>query len=442
VKAVVTPDGVVRKRQAAPCPPEQAKFFIRDHHEGYIGWAAYEANLAVMRANDVHTNRGDAVGAVRNGEALLAGLLRCGTCGRRLYVYYGRNRRFHRYVCKGTYDGGGKYCLAFGGRTTDRRFAQQLLAVISPHGVRASLGALEQLEGETDEHTQLLRRRIEQLEYEATRASEQYDEVDPRNRLVAQQLEQRWNAKLEELQRARAQRQQVEGRRRTVTPEERSMLLALGENFELVWEHPACPMELKKKLVRALLEEAIVREEPKGNLEFVLRWTGGVHTSVVIDKPSNPGGSKTAPDDLEIVRKMAPHYGVDVIAQVLNRLGRKTGKGNPWNRSRLKRIRSRYGIRGHDRTPDRPGVLSLNGAARHCGVSDTTITRLVKAGLLPMTQLVPCAPWEIELRELESEPVRAILEHLERTGRLILDGDALRSQGELFQRKQGDDNAT
>jgi hypothetical protein len=69
--------------------------------------------------------------------------------------------------------------------------------------------------------------------------------------LVAEQLEQRWNTKLEELQKARAQLQQAEGRRRTVTPEERRMLVALGENFELVWNHPACPMELKKKLVRA-----------------------------------------------------------------------------------------------------------------------------------------------------------------------------------------------
>jgi hypothetical protein len=349
---------------------------------------------------------------------------------------------YHRYLCNGSYQGGGRYCLGFGGRSTDRRFAEEVLRVLSPHGGRASLAALEHLDNEADEHVQMLRRRLEQLEFEATRAFEQYDEVDPRNRLVAQQLEQRWNAKLEELNRARAQLREVQGRRHSVTADERSKLVTLGENFALVWNDPNCTMDLKKKLVRALLEEAVVREHPKGKLEFVLHWKGGVHTSFVIDKPRNPGEAKTAPEDLEIIRMMASHYGDDVIVRVLNRLGRRTAKGNPWNCTRLKSIRSRYGIRGHSRTPDKPGVVSLNGAARHCGVSDTTIVRLVEAGLLPMKQLVACAPWEIEVAALDSDPVRGIIDHLKRTGRLVLDEGPPRNQEELFQQKQGGNNAT
>jgi hypothetical protein len=87
-------------------------------------------------------------------------------------------------------------------------------------------------------------------------------------------------------------------------------------------------------------------------------------------------------------------------------------------------------------------LVSLNGAARHCGVSDTTITRLVEAKLLPMKQLVACAPWEIKVEHLDRDPVRGIIEHLKRTGRLVLDGDTLGSQAELFQQKQGGGNAT
>jgi hypothetical protein len=210
-----------------------------------------------MRRNSLHPDRGagDGLGgrgAVRCGDGLLAGLLRCGECGRRLHVRYGGPKHaYHRYLCLGTYENGGRYCLGFGGRSTDRQFAQQLLAVLSPHGVTASLMALEQLDGETDERVQMLRRRVEQLDYEASRAFEQYDEVDPRNRLVAQQLEQRWNARLEELERARTQLREAEQGRRVATPDERRKLIALGENFELVWNDPHCSMELKKKLVRA-----------------------------------------------------------------------------------------------------------------------------------------------------------------------------------------------
>lgn len=443
VKAVVTPSGAVRRRQAAPCPPEEAKVFIPDHHEGYISWSIHQENLRLMRRNNLRPDSGDSVGAVRCGDALLAGLLRCGQCGRRLHVRYGGPKHgYHRYLCLGTYQTGGRYCLGFGGRSTDRQFARQLLAVLSPHGLRASLMALEQLDGETDARVQMLRRRVEQLDYEATRAFEQYDEVDPRNRLVAQQLEQRWNARLEELDRARTQLREAEQGRRAATLDERRKLSALGENFELVWNDPHCSMELEKKLVRALLEEAVVRESPEGKLAFVLHWKGGVHTCFETDKPSSPGLHKTAPDDLEIIGTMAPHYGDDVIAMVLNRLGRRTAKGNPWNQERLKSTRSRHGIAGHSRTPDKPGVVSMGGAARHCGVSDTTITRLVEAKLLPMRQLVACAPWEIRVEDLDRDPVRSIIDHLKRTGRLVLDGDALGSQAELFQQKQGGSNAT
>ena len=443
MKTVVTESGAVRRRQASPCPPEKAKVFIRDHHEGYISWSTHQDNLRLMQRNSLRTTQGDAVGAVRSGNGLLAGLLRCGECGRKLHVRYaGRKRVYHRYLCLGTYQSGGRYCLGFGGSTIDRKFAEELLAVLSPLGVKASIAAREKLDSETDGHVEMLRRRVEQLDYETTRAFEQYDEVDPRNRMVAQQLEQRWNTKLGELERARSQLCETEQSRRGATPEERRKLVTLGENFELVWNNPDCSMEIKKKLVRALLEEAVVRESPKGKLEFVLHWKGGVHTSFEIDKPSSPGQNKTAPADLEIIRTMAPHYGDDVLVTVLNRLGRRTAKGNPWNRTRLKGTRSRYGIAGHSRTPENPGVLSLNAAARHCGVSDTTITRLVKAALLPMRQLVACAPWEIQVADLDRDPVRCIIDHLKRTGRLVLDGDALRSQTDLFQRKQGDDNAT
>ena len=81
-------------------------------------------------------------------------------------------------------------------------------------------------------------------------------------------------------------------------------------------------------------------------------------------------------------------------------------------------------LRGQKRTPPNPEVLSLNGAARHCGVSDTTIRRLVDSDVLPKEQLVPFAPWEIQRSDLDSEPVRGIVAQLKETGKLVLPGDA------------------
>ncbi len=148
-------------------------------------------------------------------------------------------------------------------------------------------------------------------------------------------------------------------------------------------------------------------------------------------EPPSYGASRTTLEDIEVIGKMAPRYGDDVIALVLNKLGRRTGKGNPWSQDRVKTARRKPGIAGRQRTVADSEILSLQGAARHTRTSDTTIKKLVDAGILPMQQLVPFAPWEIRRSDLEGERVRAILSHLKRTGRLVL-GDTPVEQQQLF----------
>ena len=129
---------------------------------------------------------------------------------------------------------------------------------------------------------------------------------------------------------------------------------------------------------------------------------------------------------------MAPRYGDADIARVLNKLGRRTGKGQPWCHVAVKTARRNHAIDGRSETLADPELLTLQAAARSTGTSDTTIKKLVGAGVLPMRQVVPFAPWEIRRADLETEPVRAVLEHLKRTGRLLL-GDPSGKQRELFQ---------
>lgn len=77
-------------------------------------------------------------------------------------------------------------------------------------------------------------------------------------------------------------------------------------------------------------------------------------------------------------------------------------------------------------------TLSLIGAARHCRVSNTTITRLIEAGILRCCQIAPFAPQEIRRADLESEPVRTAIQRLRATGRLALSGSVSTEQGSLF----------
>ena len=388
----------------------------------------------MVRRNHWRGDGDETAGAVRAGHGLLAGLLRCGRCGRRLYVrYWGKAGTAARYLCTGDFAAaGGRYCLGFGGATVDRRFGEEIVRVLAPLGMQASLQALEQLGVQDDARRQALARQLEQLDYETARAAEQYHAVDPRNRLVAAELERRWNAKLEETERVRTSLAELDARQQPPSAEERATLLACGERVEALWQHPACPIELKKQLVRTIVEEVLVDETPPGTLAFIVHWKGGSHTAFTMTKVGPTTVHRTTDADLEVIRKMARRYGDADIARVLNKLGRRTGKGKPWSAVAVKTARRNHAIEGQAQTRADPELLTLQAAARYTATSDTTIKKLVDAGVLPMRQVVPFAPWEIRRADLETEPVRGIVDHLKRTGRLLI-GDPSDTQRALFQ---------
>ena len=160
-----------------------------------------------------------------------------------------------------------------------------------------------------------------------------------------------------------------------------------------------------------------------------------------MDRPRPATEMATPMEALEIIRRMAVRHGDDQIASVLNRLGYSTGKGNRWNQNRVATARKNHSIAGQKRALADPDRISLNEAARLCGVSHRSIERLVEAGLLSREQVAPRAPWEIRRSDLDTERVRSILEHLRRTGKLLLRGGRMENQPELFLENQSDDNA-
>jgi hypothetical protein len=321
----------------------------------------------------------------------------------------------------------------------DQRFAAELLRVISPMGMRASLQAMEERAQPAAGARQALARQLEEAEYAARRAFEQYDEVDPRHRLVAAELEQRWNAKLEEVERLRTALAAQQVAQEPLTRQERAAILALGEHFAAVWHSDACPSILKKKIVRTVIEEVVVDEDKvERQLVFTVHWKGGVHTRFQMPRPTSGVGRKTALEDLDIIRRMSPRYGDDEIARVLTKLQRRTATGKRWNAVRVSSVRAQYQIRGQRHCPPDPEILSLGQAAQYGGVSDTTIRRLVKAGVLDNQQLVPWAPWEIRRQDLDTEPVRGLLTQVRQTGKLDLQGVRSVPGPSLFDTPQGE----
>jgi DNA invertase Pin-like site-specific DNA recombinase len=226
-----------RKRPQRSCAAvakiAQMGGLLVDHHEGYLSWADFERNQRLIADNA--NGKGMMVrGPVRKGEALLAGLLRCGHCGRRLLVSYnGTKGDVGRYNCDATRSNPGvDPCISFGALRVDEAVGTEIVRLLQPLGVEAAIRAITQCEHQSGEKQRQIELALEQARYEATRARRQYDTVDPDNRLVAGELERRWNAALVAV---RALEEELEAllrqRPAAMSTGERQRLLQMG----LIW---------------------------------------------------------------------------------------------------------------------------------------------------------------------------------------------------------------
>lgn len=428
-------EGRIRRRQRAILPPEKAKVFIKSHHEGYISWETYQQNQKMIEQNGSNFQASPDTLAARQGQGLLTGLLRCSRCGGKLSVrYWGKSGTHPRYLCNGDFTSAGSYCIGFAGKGSDDAISAKILEVISSEGVEASIAAIEKCNTHKDDKQQALQRQLEQLRYEAERAFSQYDQADPANRLVVDTLEQRWNARLEQVEVVRQALDAIEASPKMLSERDRQKILQLGKRFKDTWHHRDCPMQLKKQIARLVIKEVMVDLVQDGKrLEFIIHWQGGSHSELSIERPM-PAHTlhKTSADDVEIITKMAALHSDSEIAMVLGKLGRKTGKGNRWTSARVRVARRKYcGDTGkHERGEN---MLNIVQAQKYVGVSGSTILRLIDANLLKAEQVVPYAPYAIEKSSFDCEQVKSIIKHLKKTGRLVLDGGILEKQESLFQ---------
>jgi hypothetical protein len=163
-------------------------------HEGYISWKKAEAIRKLVSSN-APTSRHH--GAPKHGDALLAGLIRCRRCGRKLTLRYsGAKHHIPRCCTRGWMDNGEPRCIAFGGLRVDDAIEDALLTVVGPGAVAAAVAAEKEASRHRDQVREALQRDLEAARYAADRAFRQYDAIDPANRLVAGELEARWDKAL------------------------------------------------------------------------------------------------------------------------------------------------------------------------------------------------------------------------------------------------------
>ncbi len=400
----VDASGQIRKR-VRRLPRAQWAVLIRDHHPGFIDWATYEA-IQERLATNTHPLPHTAGGAAREGAALLQGLAVCGHCGRRLHTHYRGRHGTPGYHCAGktVVNGRGLYCLSVGGVQIDAAVAGAFLQALAPAAVQAMVRAAEQIENDRDAALGQWRLALERARYAAQCAERRYRAVDPENRLVARGLEAEWERSLGALAAAEAELAHRSAQQpRTLSPQERQRLEALGTDLEQVWNAPTTTDRDRKGLLRSLLEEVVVavnREQASARL--TLRWRGGAITTLEIPLPrSHPPALRTDEDTIDLVRRLAVHYPDAIVAGVLNRQGRRTVRGERFTASQVGNLRRYWKIPRFQPPATAPAepALTIQDAAQILEVAPSTLHRWLNDGFIAGEQDTPGAPWRIRLTE-------------------------------------------
>jgi DNA invertase Pin-like site-specific DNA recombinase len=384
---------------------EQWQILITQHHEGYIDWDEYQANQRQITHNAAMKGR-LVRGPARNGGALLAGLLRCGHCGRKLHVAYsGIDGHCRRYNCQGAMINHGipDRCISFGGFKADRIIEQELLRRLEPLGVRAALEAIDRQLQDNGEQIAQKELALEQARFEVARARRQYDAVDPDNRLVAGELERRWNEALRRHNEIDAELKTLRATRpEPMSQSTREALLRLGDDLPLLWRHPESSQQLKKRIVRTLLHEIIAKKDGD-TISMVLHWQGGDHTTLAFQKSKTGQHRHTTPDNIiKLVRELARVQPDQSIVAILNRLGLRTGHGNTWTEGRLRIFRRDHQIAVYEEGERKArGELTLEETAAALACSTESVRRLIERKMLDAHQACRGAPWIISRADVE-----------------------------------------
>jgi DNA invertase Pin-like site-specific DNA recombinase len=369
--------------------PEECLVLIRDRLPAYITWDRFCANQDRLEANRATNDR---PGAPRQGASFLAGLLRCGRCGRRMFVRYSGSQAQHFYRCtRGSDDYAEPQCQCLSGPVLDGFVREQILAAVEPAALEASLAAVAEVERERTELSRQWRLRLERARYEADRAARQYQACEPENRLVGRELERRWEEAL------KLQRQvedeyghwQRSAPGRLSTEDERA-IRSLAADLPAVWQAATTTTAEKKRIARLLIEQIYVTVD-KGSerVDVELHWAGGLVQSHTLSRPVARYDLRSDhPRLVERLRALcAERLGSAAIAERLNAEGfRPPKRTDRFTPEIVRRLTCRLGLPRRQRHGSPAGLgrdeYRPMGLAKRLGVPRDTVRWWLRSGCL------------------------------------------------------------
>jgi DNA invertase Pin-like site-specific DNA recombinase len=375
-------------------------------HAGYLSWEQFLRNQQQLDDNCTSRAR-DRRGAVREGSALLQGIVLCGRCGRRMTIRYTRNGTTPSYECNQVHKQQvGPLCQFVRGDGIDAAVARLFLDAIQPAQLAVSLATLGEIEAQARQIERQWQLQLERARYEADLARRRFLAVEPENRLVARNLERDWNDKLAAVdQREREYAARSPGLTQQLSAEERQRILALAEDLPALWYAPTTTAAERKHLLRLLVKDVTLTKQAT-TITVALRWQTDACTTVEVPRPLRACDARRTPAAVvERIRILTSNHTDRQVADRLNTEGWTTGTGAAFTVKKIQWIRHIHKIRSG--CPEGPaasaqdqrgdGRYSARAAADLLNVSVSTIADWCKSGQLDGIQTTPHGPRWVRL---------------------------------------------
>jgi hypothetical protein len=326
-------------------------------------------------------------------------------------------------------------CLGVGGVRVDRAVAGQIIEAVSSHAVEAAIRAFQQVAAADADVRRSLEKELEQARYEASLAARRHAAVDPEKRLVARELEARWNAALSHAAEIESRIAQIAAAATNRPPVDRAALLAMAHDLPAAWNAPGASERTKQRLTRILIQEVVIdQKDDAKEVVVTIHWTGGRHTEIRVSR-INTGRypEDRHPSPVEVIRNLGGQWPDRELAVTMNRMRCRSTDGGTWTAIRVRELRERMKIAPFEATHNCEKTISVDETARRLQICVGSVLRLIREGTLPAKQLMPSAPWQIPVTALESESVRigvrSVVERRPRNFRVLQEERTLKLPG-------------
>jgi DNA invertase Pin-like site-specific DNA recombinase len=368
----VQPDGSVRARTTM-LPREQWEVVIHDHHSGYITWEQYLRNEQRLKSN--RTSHG--ARPVREGSALLQGIIRCGCCGRSMATFYRDGKSGYDCSYSRVDRAATPGCRGVMGQQIEDAVAKRLLDAVAPEKIVLALQAADAMTDRRSRQTRAVELRVERARYDAARAERAFHQCEPDNRLVARTLEARWETKLRELTDAEAE---LASQAAELPPPARADIETLARDIPRLWASPTTSDRVRKRLLRAMINDITLTSQPDHpEIQIGIHWHSGASDELTVLRPAAARSIRAA-EVQKLIHQLGPTHSNIELAERLNADGHLTASGRPFTEDSVRWIRWKHRVPSPSPLADQE--IGVHDLAQHLSVGDHVIYKWIQAGTL------------------------------------------------------------